>query len=99
MTGSLARGAPTFNSMFFKPMLRKSYHKTGTSADTIRESAVKLNPEEGLSAKSQSLQNGNCWVPHEKTGIYYPKGHEKVLEDVPPEAARDIIGVNWFSDH
>lgn len=83
-------------------MLRKGYHKTGISADTIRESSVKVNPEEGLSTKGQSLQNGNCssnWVPHEKTGIYYPKGHEKVLQDVPPGAARDIIGVNWFSDN
>ena len=36
---------------------------------------------------------GNCsWVPHERTGIYYPKGHEKVFDDVPPID----FEVNWF---
>ncbi|KAL4588623.1 hypothetical protein LXL04_001515 [Taraxacum kok-saghyz] len=28
-----------------------------------------------------------CWVPHNRTGIYYPKGHEWVMEDVPEGAA------------
>ncbi|GAB2292152.1 hypothetical protein Dimus_026404 [Dionaea muscipula] len=27
------------------------------------------------------------WVPHPRTGIYFPKGHEWVMEDVPHEAA------------
>ncbi|KAJ8756367.1 hypothetical protein K2173_025179 [Erythroxylum novogranatense] len=38
---------------------------------------------------------GNCWVPDERTGIYYPKGLEKVMEGIPPAAGKDI-GVNWF---
>ncbi|KAI3789192.1 hypothetical protein L2E82_01982 [Cichorium intybus] len=28
-----------------------------------------------------------CWIPHNRTGIYYPKGHEWVMEDVPDGAA------------
>jgi hypothetical protein len=27
------------------------------------------------------------WVPHPRTGIYYPKGFEWVMEDVPSGAA------------
>ncbi|KAI9388623.1 hypothetical protein POPTR_009G091100v4 [Populus trichocarpa] len=27
------------------------------------------------------------WAPHPRTGIYVPKGHEKVMDDVPEKAA------------
>ncbi|GAY58754.1 hypothetical protein CUMW_189340 [Citrus unshiu] len=104
MTGSFARGAPTFNSMFFKPMMRKSFQKKASSHDMMRETALKSNAEEGNVMRSQQMNNnvgeneGNCgWVPHERTGIYYPKGHEKVIDDVPPSAGRDFE-VNWFSE-
>lgn len=30
----------------------------------------------------------SCWIPHPRTGIYYPKGHEWVMKDVPDNAAR-----------
>jgi hypothetical protein len=29
----------------------------------------------------------SLWVPHPMTGIYYPKGFEWVMEDVPTSAA------------
>ncbi|AES93586.1 putative Late embryogenesis abundant protein, LEA5-type [Medicago truncatula] len=29
----------------------------------------------------------SCWVPHPRTGIYFPVGHEWVMEDVPDGAA------------
>ncbi|KAF3435526.1 hypothetical protein FNV43_RR22615 [Rhamnella rubrinervis] len=29
----------------------------------------------------------SCWVPHPRTGIYVPKGHERVIDDVPDGAA------------
>ncbi|OAY39198.1 uncharacterized protein LOC122724856 [Manihot esculenta] len=29
----------------------------------------------------------SCWIPHPRTGIYMPKGHERVMEDVPEGAA------------
>lgn len=28
-----------------------------------------------------------CWVPHPRTGIYFPVGHDWVMEDVPEGAA------------
>ncbi|KAJ8638342.1 hypothetical protein MRB53_012609 [Persea americana] len=27
------------------------------------------------------------WVPHPRTGIYYPRGHEWVMESIPDGAA------------
>ncbi|XP_034682111.1 uncharacterized protein LOC117911803 isoform X1 [Vitis riparia] len=27
------------------------------------------------------------WVPHPRTGIYFPKGHDHVMDDVPDGAA------------
>ncbi|XP_043707941.1 uncharacterized protein LOC122657334 [Telopea speciosissima] len=31
--------------------------------------------------------NQMCWVPHPRNGIYVPKGHEMVMDDVPSGAA------------
>lgn len=78
-------------------MGRKTYHKNST--DKIRET-MKLEAEEVKNMSHNIGENnidGNLWVPHERTGIYYPKGHEKVMEDVPPKAEKDIMNVNWFS--
>lgn len=81
-------------------MFRKAYHKrsSSTSSDMIRET-VKLETGEvknNNSSVGESDDNIYVWVPHERTGIYYPKGQEKVMEDVPSVAKKDF-GVNWFS--
>lgn len=73
-------------------MIRKAYHRKSSPPDSIRE-MVKIEAEE---VKSRSQGEASCsWVPHERTGIYYPKGQEKVIEDVPSGVAKDI-GINWF---
>ncbi|KAK6946011.1 hypothetical protein RJ641_013555, partial [Dillenia turbinata] len=44
----------------------------------------------------------SCWVPHPQNGIYFPKGQERVIDDVPVNAAclnetywlRNIDGVD-----
>ncbi|KAK9232600.1 hypothetical protein WN943_022848 [Citrus x changshan-huyou] len=79
--------------------MRKSFQKKASSHDMMRETALKSNAEEGNVMRSQQMNNnvgeneGNCsWVPHERTGIYYPKSHEKVIDDVPPID----FEVNWF---
>ncbi|CAN6329189.1 unnamed protein product [Urochloa humidicola] len=43
--------------------------------------ARRLEPAEVKSAET------SLWVPHPRTGIYYPKGFEWVMEDVPSGAA------------
>ncbi|XVF01364.1 hypothetical protein REPUB_Repub04eG0081700 [Reevesia pubescens] len=32
-------------------------------------------------------KESSSWVPHPKSGIYFPKGHEWVMNDVPDGAA------------
>ncbi|XAR50427.1 hypothetical protein NMG60_11004753 [Bertholletia excelsa] len=97
MATTAGRGAQTVNTMYTKPMLRKaSYHKK--SGDNISD-AFKLNGEE---PKNKSMvvageHRDGDWIPDHRTGIYYPKGHEKVMEDVPVGAGWDF-GINWFSN-
>ncbi|GMH17930.1 hypothetical protein Nepgr_019771 [Nepenthes gracilis] len=31
--------------------------------------------------------NSSVWVPHPRTGIYFPEGHDWVMDDVPEDAA------------
>lgn len=59
---------------------------------------VRLDGEGGGKDKGRAdgVGDSNPWVPHEITGIYYPKGQEKVIEDIPPGASKDV-GVNWLS--
>lgn len=33
------------------------------------------------------MDDSSYWVPHPRTGIYFPKGHESVMDDVPEGAA------------
>lgn len=75
-------------------MLQKAYHRK-SSADTVRDT-VKLEGEEVKSKSHAGSSDGGCWVPHERTGIYCPKGQEKVIADILPGAVKDV-GVNWIS--
>lgn len=79
--------------------------KGSSAADTKRE-GMRMEAEE-VKDKSQNTSGGggdtltnncndNLWVPHQRTGIYYPKGQEKIMQDVPPKDAKDMP-VNWFS--
>ncbi|KAB2612662.1 hypothetical protein D8674_034978 [Pyrus ussuriensis x Pyrus communis] len=96
MATVFARGAQTMNSVVFKPMSRKGFHKQSSSADMVRET-VKSEGDEAKNKNQMGENNdNNIWVPHEKTGIYYPKGQEKVLDEISPGSVKDM-GVNWFS--
>ncbi|XP_071728467.1 uncharacterized protein [Rutidosis leptorrhynchoides] len=94
MSASIGRGAAqNMHTVYIKPALRKAYHKKSGGSDT-----TKLNHDE---AKNKNLNNGSppstvTWIPDTRTGIFYPKGNEKVIEDVPSHAAKDYT-VNWFS--
>lgn len=43
--------------------------------------------ELGDSVMEAKTEDESCWVPHPRTGIYMPKGHEWVMDDVPEGAA------------
>ncbi|KAH7858910.1 hypothetical protein Vadar_029262 [Vaccinium darrowii] len=100
MASTVGRGAQNMNSIYIKPMLRKAYHKKGSCGD---HATTKLNGEEvknkSLVAGDSGRADGDCsWVPDHRTGIYYPKGQEKVIEDVPAGAGKDFR-VNWFTNN
>ncbi|CAH2067010.1 unnamed protein product [Thlaspi arvense] len=104
-----SRGAQTMNTMFVKPMLRKSIHKKSASHDIVRETAktdaggageeMKTMRGFSVAGAGETSSSASSWVPHEGTGIYYPKGQEKVMQDVPPPPAGSHVDelVNWFS--
>ncbi|KAL7099508.1 hypothetical protein ACP275_09G088300 [Erythranthe tilingii] len=101
-SAAAGRGAQTMNSIYFKPMLRKAYHKKSGSPDMVSDT-VKLNGEEVKQKATVSIAgagagngDGTWWVRDDRTGIYYPKGQEKVIEDVPQGAGKDFGAVNWF---
>jgi ABC-type Zn2+ transport system substrate-binding protein/surface adhesin len=74
---------------------RKTYHKKSTSPDMIRETK-KMEAEEVKNKSHMGDTDGHVWIPHERTGIYCPKGQKKVIDDVPNVAGKDFQ-VNWFS--
>ncbi|KAJ4716179.1 putative Late embryogenesis abundant protein Lea5 [Melia azedarach] len=53
-------------------------------AAAVAESSTKSLQEQTINSKVDSL---TCWVPHPGTGIYFPVGQERVMEDVPKGAA------------
>ncbi|KAF3620178.1 hypothetical protein P3S67_009777 [Capsicum chacoense] len=99
-TAAAGRGAQSMNFTYFKPILRKAYHRKSTSPDTISDT-VKLKSEDQVKCNKSVMKNqdDSWWVPDDRTGIFYPKGQEKVIEDVPSAAGRDFGAVNWFSNH
>lgn len=42
-----------------------------------------------------NIRGGSIWVPHPNNGIYYPKGHERIMDDVP-NAAASFSPTYWF---
>ncbi|XP_022762366.1 uncharacterized protein LOC111308312 [Durio zibethinus] len=39
------------------------------------------------SSSGNDIKDSSTWVPHPRSGIYFPKGHEWVMNDVPDGAA------------
>ncbi|CAH9057986.1 unnamed protein product [Cuscuta europaea] len=43
----------------------------------------------------QRPAGSSCWTPHPRTGIYFPAGHEGILDDVPTGAAA-LTQTHWL---
>ncbi|KDP45560.1 hypothetical protein JCGZ_18220 [Jatropha curcas] len=100
-SGAFARGA---HSMFSKPgMVRKACHRKNTTSTSSGDNTLRGNRdgEETKMMKNSHVGDGNgmscSWVPDERTGIYHPKGQEKVIDDIPQGASKDFDVVNYFS--
>ncbi|CAI9769988.1 unnamed protein product [Fraxinus pennsylvanica] len=59
----------------------------------ISTSNHRENRREVISKKRE--EDEECWMPDPRTGIYYPKGHEGVMDDIPSNAAT-FEKVFWF---
>lgn len=71
-------GSRTLHESRWQHNQRTKLHK-GSSADRDDEEVGKREVE---------IREGpSCWVPHYRTGIYYPRGHERVMDDIPEGAA------------
>ncbi|MCD9645348.1 hypothetical protein HAX54_034204 [Datura stramonium] len=55
---------------------------------------VKLNGTEDVKNTVMKNHEDSWWVPDDRTGIFYPKGQEKVIEDVPSQAGKDFGPIN-----
>ncbi|OVA17067.1 hypothetical protein BVC80_9047g17 [Macleaya cordata] len=51
--------------------------------EIFRDNSIKDNDDD----EEEKKVNMSWWIPHPRTGIYYPKGHEWVMEDLPDGAA------------
>ncbi|KAG4212808.1 hypothetical protein ERO13_A01G008400v2 [Gossypium hirsutum] len=56
-------------------------------AGADRETIEKSRKSSSNSNSSNDIKDSWCWVPHPKSGIYFPEGHEWVMKDVPDGAA------------
>ncbi|CAM9003209.1 unnamed protein product [Rhodiola kirilowii] len=58
--------------------------KTGVQLGT--DNILMMSHESGA-GNSNSGSSNSSWVPHPRTGIYVPRGHESVMVGVPDGAA------------
>ncbi|XP_024980553.1 uncharacterized protein LOC112517374 isoform X2 [Cynara cardunculus var. scolymus] len=64
----------------------RSMSKLSGKIDDQREVQSFMHKVHGQESEYEEHEQ-NCWIPHPRTGIYYPKGYEWVMEDVPDGAA------------
>ncbi|GMJ09794.1 hypothetical protein like AT3G19550 [Hibiscus trionum] len=56
-------------------------------ASADRETIEKYQKPSSSLSNYNDIKDSQCWVPHPRSGIYFPKGHEWVMKDVPVGAA------------
>ncbi|KZV57925.1 hypothetical protein F511_12531 [Dorcoceras hygrometricum] len=96
---SAAAGRGT-QAMQFMPIMRKAYHGKTGSPELVSDTA-KLNIN-GVELKNNvpepaGKDDASWWIRDDRTGIFYPKGQEKVIEDVPTLGeGKEFGSINWF---
>lgn len=59
-------------------------------------SSGKMGKEEKIECHVEG-RGWSLWGPHHRSGIYYSRGQERVMEDVPTEAAKLVETIQYFS--
>ncbi|KAL7236473.1 hypothetical protein ACSBR1_019714 [Camellia fascicularis] len=69
------------------PMILLRAHKpTGRhTSELSKTDQVAEKHQESI--KGYKKADPSCWMPHPRTGIYFPKGHDHVMDGVPESAA------------
>ncbi|XP_058113146.1 uncharacterized protein LOC131256114 [Magnolia sinica] len=92
----MARVACIQHFRFLRAVAWKGYH----SESSICGSKEVAHRERGGSERFDCHVDSpgrQTWVPHQRTGFYYPKGHEKIMDDVLIEAANKCMEIHPFS--
>ncbi|KAL3730338.1 hypothetical protein ACJRO7_027359 [Eucalyptus globulus] len=67
-----------------------------TSALTMTKKLEKSKPQmSGGDQVDEPDEDRQCWVPHPRTGIYVPRGQERVVDNIP-EGAASSCQAFWF---
>nr|XP_009770747.1 PREDICTED: uncharacterized protein LOC104221381 [Nicotiana sylvestris]XP_016473842.1 PREDICTED: uncharacterized protein LOC107795680 [Nicotiana tabacum] len=67
------------------PQIRLQLHEVGRRMSKLAGVEERYGSE--LQEKEKKKKKSSCWVPHPRTGIYFPQGHERVIDDIPNGAA------------
>ncbi|KAH6811800.1 glutamate racemase [Perilla frutescens var. frutescens] len=43
--------------------------------------------DKAVEEQRRTEETGSCWMPDPRTGIYFPRGQESVMDDIPSDAA------------
>ncbi|KAG6507689.1 uncharacterized protein LOC121983085 isoform X1 [Zingiber officinale] len=81
-----------------RPLLARSVRLLSVDRGVRNKHAAPAHGSMGRVKKQQraaAADEEGCWVPHPRTGIYYPKGHDWVMEDVP-EGASSFPRTYWL---
>ncbi|GAU29517.1 hypothetical protein TSUD_115390 [Trifolium subterraneum] len=76
-----AKGAETSTGLISKYLRREAVSQQQL-VDQKTKSGGSIGKREVLNSSYSCL-----WIPHPRTGIYFPVGHDWVMEDVPEGAA------------
>ncbi|XP_057428370.1 uncharacterized protein LOC130721585 [Lotus japonicus] len=92
----MARGGITKSTLLILRGANRAENRVMKFSGTTAKAAAAESSEEEVPKISGKTEDSSAiWVPHPRTGIYYPKGHECVMEDVPEGAAR-FTHTYWF---
>ncbi|KAJ8533630.1 hypothetical protein K7X08_006954 [Anisodus acutangulus] len=49
--------------------------------------AAELKEKDESKTPAKEKKKTCCWIPDNRTGIYFPEGHERLIDDIPNGAA------------
>ncbi|KAL0559754.1 hypothetical protein IC582_000121 [Cucumis melo] len=83
------------NPLFLRKMKQLKRQFRSLVIDSTSQQVLNKKDDE---TETKSLPyNSSTWVPHPRTGIYFPQGHEWVMKDIPENAA-SFSRLCWFRD-